>query len=55
MSPDARRMAPHAAAAARPAEPRRPELAHAIAIERHATLVAEKNRNRQENRELVTV
>src|SRR5438067_166259 len=26
-----------------------------IAIERHATLVAEKNRNRQENRELVTV
>ena len=27
----------------------------AIAIERHATLVAEKNRNRQENRELVTV
>ena len=26
-----------------------------IAIERHATLVTEKNRNRQENRELVTV
>ena len=26
-----------------------------IAIERHATLVSEKNRNRQENRELVTV
>jgi transposase-like protein len=26
-----------------------------VAIERHATLVAEKNRNRQENRELVTV
>src|SRR5438067_1875310 len=26
-----------------------------IALERHATLVAEKNRNRQENRELVTV